>query len=209
MTLEISFDDLKEEPWLVKNEHSYVQGDGDSCGPIACLKFMEIYGFIEGGSIETIGESAHGYCHVVMDYYNDCVIRFDNVLKVEVRTKTFLHGKQPQSGEDPIKARTVDAHEAAMFMLAVPSPTARVTLLWQLNCDWVTQCCGKRTLPIIAHLDWIVRQDDNVPVLFILNVSWHVRHMPNSPMKRNVLLNFVGNITLNTNTGGKYTGCLL
>jgi len=24
MTLEISFDDLKEEPWLVKNEHSYV-----------------------------------------------------------------------------------------------------------------------------------------------------------------------------------------
>ncbi len=36
MTLEISFDDLKEEPWLVKNEHSYVQGDGVSCGPIAC-----------------------------------------------------------------------------------------------------------------------------------------------------------------------------
>jgi len=36
MILEISFDDLKEEPWLVKNEHSYVQGDGVSCGPIAC-----------------------------------------------------------------------------------------------------------------------------------------------------------------------------
>ncbi len=54
MTLDISFDDLKEEPWLVKNEHSYVQGDGVSCGPIACLKLMEIYGFIKADSIETI-----------------------------------------------------------------------------------------------------------------------------------------------------------
>jgi hypothetical protein len=96
MTSEISFDDLKEEPWLVKKEHSYVQGDGVSCGPIACLKLMEIYGFIEVGSIETIGESQRGYRHVVMDYYNDCVSRFNNVLKVEVRTKKILHGKQPQ-----------------------------------------------------------------------------------------------------------------
>ena len=87
MILEISFDDLKEEPWLVKNEHSYVQGDGVSCGPIACLKLMEIYGFIEVGSIEMIGESARGYRHVVMDYYNECVSRFDNLLKVEVHTK--------------------------------------------------------------------------------------------------------------------------
>jgi len=38
MTLDISFDDSKEEPWLVKNKHSYVQGDGISSGPIACLK---------------------------------------------------------------------------------------------------------------------------------------------------------------------------
>jgi len=125
MTLEISFDDLKEEPWLVKKEHSYVQGDGVSCGPITCLKLMEIYGFIERGSIETIGESARGYRNVVMDYYNDCVSRFDNVLKVEVRTKTILHGKQPQRGEETLEAHTVDAHEAAM--LSIPSPTARVS----------------------------------------------------------------------------------
>ncbi len=44
---------------------------------------MEIYGFIEVGSVETIGESARGYRNVVMDYNNDCVSRFDNVLKVE------------------------------------------------------------------------------------------------------------------------------
>ena len=86
--------------------------------------------------------------HVVMDYYNDCVIRFNDVLKVEIRTKKLRRGKQPQSGNDPIKActleavhsqtarvdpieertleaqRTLEARKAAM--LAVLSPTARV-----------------------------------------------------------------------------------
>ncbi len=34
-----------------------MQGDGVNCGPITCLKVTEIYGFLEVGSIETIGES--------------------------------------------------------------------------------------------------------------------------------------------------------
>ena len=37
MVLEISFDVSKEQPWHVQNKRSYVQGDGVSCGPIACL----------------------------------------------------------------------------------------------------------------------------------------------------------------------------
>ena len=77
---------------------------------------MEIYRFLPVGSIETIRESACGYWNVVMDYYNECVSRYNDVLKVEICTKQFLHGKQPP-------------------------PTARVQLLRQLNCDWVTQCC--------------------------------------------------------------------
>ena len=89
------------------------------------------------GSIEKIGESARGYRHVVMDYYNECVSRYNDVLKVKSCTKKFLHENQPQSGEDPIEAHTVEARKAAM--LAIPSPTARVQLLGQLNCDWVTQ----------------------------------------------------------------------
>ena len=63
-------------------------------------------------------------------------------MKVEVCTNKFLHGKQPQGWEETLEAHTVDAHKAAM--LAVPSPTARVTLLGQLNCDWVTQCCVRK-----------------------------------------------------------------
>jgi hypothetical protein len=46
---------------VCQNDQSYVQGDGVSCGPIACLKLVEIYGFIEEGSIARIGESSHGY----------------------------------------------------------------------------------------------------------------------------------------------------
>jgi hypothetical protein len=111
-----------------------------------------------------------------MDYYNDCVIRFNDVLKVEIRTKKLRLGKQPQSGDDsitartleavhsqtarvdtieertleahPIEERTLEAHRTLdarkAAMLAVPSPTARVQLLGQLNCDWVTQCCVRK-----------------------------------------------------------------
>ena len=45
MVLDISFDDSKDESWHVQNEQSYVQGDGVSCGPIACLKLMENMAF--------------------------------------------------------------------------------------------------------------------------------------------------------------------
>jgi hypothetical protein len=45
---------------------------------------MEIYGVLPVGSIETIEESACGYRHVVMDYYNECVSRYNNVFKVGI-----------------------------------------------------------------------------------------------------------------------------
>jgi hypothetical protein len=66
-----------------------VQGDGVSCGPIACLKQMEIYGFNEEGSIARIGGSSHRYQPSVIDYFNDCVRRYDNNLKVRVHTNQF------------------------------------------------------------------------------------------------------------------------
>ncbi len=173
-----------------------MQGDNVSCGPIACLKLMEIYGIIPVGSIEEIGESDRGYRHVVMDYYNDCVIRFNDVLKVEIRTKKLRIGKQPQSGDDHIKAhtleavhsqtarvdtieertleaqRTLEARQAAT--LAVPSPTARVQLLGQLNCDWVTQCYvrkGETPDHCTFGLDGLTRQC-TCPVHFECQLAW-------------------------------------
>jgi len=102
MVLDITFDDSKK-PWQVKNNQSYVQGDGVSCGPIACLKVMEIYSFLPVGSIETIGgESGRGYRHVVMDYYKDCVSRHDNVLKVAIATKNYEQAKQSGIAKDEV-----------------------------------------------------------------------------------------------------------
>ncbi len=61
MELEIHFEDTKSQ-MLVTNEQSYIQCDGFNCGPIACLKVMEIYGFLlEVGSIEKNREFVTGY----------------------------------------------------------------------------------------------------------------------------------------------------
>ncbi len=79
-----------------------MQGDGVSCGPIACLKLMEIYGFIEEGSIARIGESSHGYQPLVMDYFNNCVRRYDNDLKVKVRTNQFNTNQEKAAKDDGV-----------------------------------------------------------------------------------------------------------
>ena len=42
MKIEIYFHPLLT-PWTVTNEHTYTQKDGWNCGPIACLKLMEIW----------------------------------------------------------------------------------------------------------------------------------------------------------------------
>ena len=72
--------------WIVMFDKRHKQSDGINCGPIACLKVLELYGFIEGGSINSIGESRGGYRDVVMDYYEDCCHRFHNELMIERRT---------------------------------------------------------------------------------------------------------------------------
>ncbi len=54
MKLEICFEETITH-WLVNNEQAYIQSDGYNCGPIMCLKVMEIYGFLKVGSINVIG----------------------------------------------------------------------------------------------------------------------------------------------------------
>jgi hypothetical protein len=79
-----------------------VEGDGVSCGPIACLKLMEIYGFIEEGSIARIGESSHGYWPIVMDYFNNCVRRYDNILKAKMHTNQFNTNQEKAAKDDGV-----------------------------------------------------------------------------------------------------------
>jgi hypothetical protein len=85
ITIVLDFDD--SSPWTVRLDISYRQTDGINCGPIACLKLMELYGFLKEGSIDRIGESPGGYRSAVMDYYQNCCILYYDALKAELRTK--------------------------------------------------------------------------------------------------------------------------
>ena len=86
MNLEIQIHPLIE-PWIVTNAQTYTQDDDFNCGPIACLKVMEIYGLLRNGTIEQIHERRNSYWTVVMEYYSSAVIKYGNNLKVELSTK--------------------------------------------------------------------------------------------------------------------------
>jgi hypothetical protein len=70
--LELCFDDMYE-PWVVAN--------GFNCGPIACLKVMEIYGILPMNSIAEIGHQKYGYHGIVMDYYKRFLLTHDSDLQ--------------------------------------------------------------------------------------------------------------------------------
>ena len=93
MKLEIYFHPLLT-PWIVTNEHTCTQKDGWNCGPIACVKVMEIYGFLPDGSIDDIRLTGKDYQTVVMEYYTSALINYGNDLKAEFHTK--YDGKKPK-----------------------------------------------------------------------------------------------------------------
>ena len=75
--LELCFDD-KDAPWSVYNDPGIRQVDGYNCGPIACLKVMEIYGIIPKNSVEEASVMhAQGYHGIVMEYYNRFMKRYE------------------------------------------------------------------------------------------------------------------------------------
>ena len=65
------FSHENEGPWLISKDPELKQYDGINCGPIACLKVMEIYGVIPKKSVEA-APTMHpqGYRGIVMEYYN-------------------------------------------------------------------------------------------------------------------------------------------
>jgi hypothetical protein len=83
--MEIKFG--SEAPWKMTNQHFTRQRDGHNCGPIACLKVMEVYGYIDKGQVEVISQSPSGYRNIVMNQFADLVSKYDNALFVEMRSK--------------------------------------------------------------------------------------------------------------------------
>ncbi len=62
------------------------QHNGFNCGPIACLKVMEIYGLLPQNSIKTIRHSPYGYRGVVMEYYVAFLEKYDSDIHYLITT---------------------------------------------------------------------------------------------------------------------------
>jgi hypothetical protein len=86
MVLEIDFNDSKS-PWLVTNLVTYIQPDGCYCGPIACVKVMEIFGMVEEGNIKRHQDSMEKLRRTVMNYFNQCVTKYKKQLRAQFRSR--------------------------------------------------------------------------------------------------------------------------
>jgi len=82
-TLEIQFGDMA--PWIVTNQLFTTQRDSHNCGPIACLKVMEVFGYIDKGQIDIISQLPGGYRNIVMDKFEELLSKYDRELVVETR----------------------------------------------------------------------------------------------------------------------------
>lgn len=118
--LELCFDDMYS-PWVVSSDPILKQHDGFNCGPIACLKVMEIYGVLPVNSIAEIGHQKFGYRGVVMDFYkrflkkHECDLQFI-LSKTATKKITQKSAGLGNADADEDKARVeedkeVDDHE--------------------------------------------------------------------------------------------------
>jgi len=73
--MEIDFMD-DNAPWHVEHDPILKQADGFNCGPIACLKVLEIYGLIEENSIGDIAHQQYGYRGVAMTFYEKFIEKY-------------------------------------------------------------------------------------------------------------------------------------
>jgi hypothetical protein len=82
--------------WTVINDSSIRQVDGFNCGPIACLKVMEVFGILKPGSISDIEESG-SYRTVVMNYYQECINKYRNDIFLELRKLKLDRAREHQA----------------------------------------------------------------------------------------------------------------
>jgi hypothetical protein len=76
------------EPWNVEHDLILKQADGINCGPIACLKVLEIYGLIAENSIQDIAHQQFGYRGVTMDFYVNFISKYKHDLQFNVTHST-------------------------------------------------------------------------------------------------------------------------
>ena len=76
--LMLFFSDETKGPWAVAKDPKLKQLDGINCGPIACMKVMEICGIIPKSTVaEAPKIHQQGYRGIVMEYYNRFMRRYE------------------------------------------------------------------------------------------------------------------------------------
>jgi hypothetical protein len=83
----LKFDFRGKSLWVMANKQFYKEKDDYNCRPIACLKIMEMYGWLKTGPIHQIGTRPRGYCSAVMEFYFALLTTYDGDLQVQLRTK--------------------------------------------------------------------------------------------------------------------------
>lgn len=96
--LEIMFG--SEAPWVVCNSNFIRQKNGHNCGPIACTKVLEVFGYIKASTMSQIETNRGGFRHFVMNKYAELISKYDSSLFVETRMTVDDLGKNVINEQD-------------------------------------------------------------------------------------------------------------
>ena len=107
--LMLFFSDENKGPWAVSKDPKLKQFDRINCGPIACLKVMEICGIIPKSSVaEAHKMHKQGYRGIVMEYYKRFMQRYERDMWYNVSGATAKKIAHDMENEEHDKKDTED-----------------------------------------------------------------------------------------------------
>jgi hypothetical protein len=111
--LMLFFSDKNKGPWAVSKDPKLKQLDGINCGPIACMKVMEICGIIPKSSVaEAHKIHQQGYRGIVMEYYKRFMQRYEQDIWYNVSGATAKKIAHEMENEEDDKIDSEDVESA-------------------------------------------------------------------------------------------------
>jgi hypothetical protein len=107
--LMLFFSDKNKGPWVVSKDPTLKQFDDINCGPIACMKVMEIYGVLPRTSVaEAHKIHPQSYRGIVMEYYKRFMKRYEQDMWYNVSGATAKKIAQEIENEQDDKKGSED-----------------------------------------------------------------------------------------------------
>ena len=123
------FSDENEGPWLISKDPNLKQYDGINCGPIACLKVMEIYGVIPKNSVQAASVMhAQGYHGIVMEYYNRFMKRYEPEIWYNVSGATSKKIAMEMEHKEEEDDQSTPNHSVAKAHLIDSSESCKIAM---------------------------------------------------------------------------------